>query len=205
MSKHLDSKDDLERRRHSHDTSTLDGADSMDERLRIQGERNPYYVHDLTWTEAEEKEIVRTFDFRILSWIGVMCTFSLSVSSLVCLLFLLLNKANSQATLFLLFLFFFDSFFSLLHAIGSRQHGQRAHGQLYGGPQHQPQHCHLGFDHFHQLLLFVRDPLQHNHSPSGSSALDPIPHGVLGLVNGRSILPQRSFHFFALSRTCGHV
>ena len=50
----------------------------MDERLRIQGEKNPYYVHDLTWTEAEEKEIVRTFDFKILAWIGVMCMLSLS-------------------------------------------------------------------------------------------------------------------------------
>ncbi|KAF9356184.1 hypothetical protein BGX26_005614 [Mortierella sp. AD094] len=56
----------------SADNSTLNG---VDERLRIQGEKNPFYVHDLTWTQEEEKQIVRTFDYKILAWIGVMFFF----------------------------------------------------------------------------------------------------------------------------------
>lgn len=52
--------------------STL-STDSADQKLRILGEKNPYYVHDLTWTEEEEKRIVRIFDFKVLSWIFVMC------------------------------------------------------------------------------------------------------------------------------------
>ena len=67
------SKVDLEQRPASFDTSTLDGDFHRDEWLRTQGEKNPFYVHDLTWTPAEEKEIVRTFDFRVLAWIALMC------------------------------------------------------------------------------------------------------------------------------------
>ncbi|KAF9182745.1 hypothetical protein BGZ51_008731 [Haplosporangium sp. Z 767] len=74
MSKSQSYKADLERPA-SLDTATLNSINYPDEQLRIQAEKNPHYVHDLTWTEAEEKEIVRTFDFKILSWIGVMFFF----------------------------------------------------------------------------------------------------------------------------------
>lgn len=69
-----DSKDNknLDVERASIDTGS-DVAPDEDQRLRIQGEQNPHYVHELRWTEAEEKEIVRIFDFKILSWIGLMC------------------------------------------------------------------------------------------------------------------------------------
>jgi len=69
-----DSKDNknLDVEQASIDTAS-DVAPDEDQRLRIQGEQNPYYVHELRWTEAEEKEIVRIFDFKILSWIGLMC------------------------------------------------------------------------------------------------------------------------------------
>ncbi|KAK5822416.1 major facilitator superfamily domain-containing protein [Linnemannia elongata] len=73
-----DNKVDLEHhhRPASFDNSTLDDGDfNRDEWLRTQGEKNPFYVHDLTWTPAEEKEIVRTFDFRVLSWIALMFLF----------------------------------------------------------------------------------------------------------------------------------
>ncbi|KAF9350968.1 hypothetical protein BGX34_000895 [Mortierella sp. NVP85] len=55
--------------------SSLNHADSADDWLRTLGEKNPYYVHNLTWTVEEEKRIVRTFDLKILSWIGVMFFF----------------------------------------------------------------------------------------------------------------------------------
>ncbi|KAF9586105.1 hypothetical protein BGW38_009640 [Lunasporangiospora selenospora] len=56
--------------------STLSApVDFHDEHLRSIGEKNSYYVHDLTWTEAEEKELVRIFDLKVLSWIGVMFFF----------------------------------------------------------------------------------------------------------------------------------
>jgi len=55
--------------------SSLNHADSADDRLRTLGEKNPYYVHNLAWTVEEEKRIVRTFDLKILSWIGVMCKY----------------------------------------------------------------------------------------------------------------------------------
>ena len=57
-------------------SSSLNGdtqADYANEKLRVLGQVNPHYDHDLTWTEAEEKEVVRIFDLKILSWIGVMC------------------------------------------------------------------------------------------------------------------------------------
>jgi hypothetical protein len=75
MTKANDNKLDLERPA-SLDNSSLDDSDfNRDEWLRAQGEKNPFYVHDLTWTPAEEKEIVRTFDFRVLTWIALMCKF----------------------------------------------------------------------------------------------------------------------------------
>ncbi|KAF9975199.1 hypothetical protein BGZ73_001228 [Actinomortierella ambigua] len=55
-------------------TSTL-GANDPDEKLKVLGEQHPHYVHDLTWTEEEERRLVRIFDLRILSWIGVMFFF----------------------------------------------------------------------------------------------------------------------------------
>jgi len=55
--------------------STLSApADAADEKLRAWGAQNPHYDHELTWTAAEEKELVRIFDLKVLSWIGVMCT-----------------------------------------------------------------------------------------------------------------------------------
>ncbi|KAK3819901.1 MAG: major facilitator superfamily domain-containing protein [Benniella sp.] len=55
--------------------STLSNPDSPDEKLRIIGEQNPYYDHNLTWTAEEEKQLVRIFDLKVLSWIGVMFFF----------------------------------------------------------------------------------------------------------------------------------
>ncbi|KAF9404380.1 hypothetical protein BGZ94_004215, partial [Podila epigama] len=52
--------------------STLDAPD---QHLRLLGSKNPYYDHDLTWTEEEEKRIVRIFDLKVLSWIFVMFFF----------------------------------------------------------------------------------------------------------------------------------
>ncbi|KAF9103098.1 hypothetical protein BGX29_003774 [Mortierella sp. GBA35] len=68
---------DLERKG-SDASSSLNGdtqADYTDEKLRIQGQLNPHYDHELTWTPAEEKEVVRIFDLKVLSWIGVMFFF----------------------------------------------------------------------------------------------------------------------------------
>ncbi|KAG0240597.1 hypothetical protein BGX31_001848 [Mortierella sp. GBA43] len=72
MSKANDLKADLERDSFH---STLNSEDTPDDRLRILGEKNPHYVHELTWTPEEEKQIVRTFDLKVLSWIGVMFFF----------------------------------------------------------------------------------------------------------------------------------
>ncbi|KAF9916467.1 hypothetical protein BX616_003679 [Lobosporangium transversale] len=69
---------DIERKSSPSVTSTLDGAaqaDSADNKLRAIGEQDPYYVHDLIWTAEEEKQLVRIFDLKILSWIGVMFFF----------------------------------------------------------------------------------------------------------------------------------
>ncbi|KAG0263174.1 hypothetical protein BG011_009177 [Mortierella polycephala] len=77
MSKPQSYKADLERPA-SLETATLNSNDCTDERLRVQGEKNPYYVHGLTWTEAEEKKIVRIFDFKVLSRIGIMCKSTLN-------------------------------------------------------------------------------------------------------------------------------
>ncbi|KAF9973025.1 hypothetical protein BGZ73_003775 [Actinomortierella ambigua] len=66
-------KVDLERQNSSSGSSFSE--DISDRRLREIGEQHPYYVHDLTWTEEEETRLVRTFDFRIMSWIGVMFFF----------------------------------------------------------------------------------------------------------------------------------
>ncbi|KAF9430264.1 hypothetical protein BGZ76_000901 [Entomortierella beljakovae] len=69
-----DYKFDLERQPSS-DGSSLNSKNVINDLLRIECEKNPYYVHDLDWTPEEEKKVVRTFDFRILSWIGVMFFF----------------------------------------------------------------------------------------------------------------------------------
>ncbi|KAG0364446.1 major facilitator superfamily domain-containing protein [Gamsiella multidivaricata] len=55
--------------------STLTAPDSPDAKLRALGEKNAYYDHGLTWTAEEEKRLVRIFDLRVLSWIGVMFFF----------------------------------------------------------------------------------------------------------------------------------
>lgn len=62
MSKANDLKADLERDSFH---STLNSEDTPDDRLRILGEKNPHYVHELTWTPEEEKQIVRTFDLKV--------------------------------------------------------------------------------------------------------------------------------------------
>ncbi|KAG0303616.1 hypothetical protein BGZ98_006475 [Dissophora globulifera] len=55
--------------------STLSVSDTPDAKLRALGEKNPHYEHDLTWTAEEEKQIVRIFDYKVLTWIGVMFFF----------------------------------------------------------------------------------------------------------------------------------
>ncbi|KAF8933569.1 hypothetical protein BGZ58_006252 [Dissophora ornata] len=59
----------------SRDNGTLNNTETPDDRIRIQGEKHPYYAHEPTWTPEEEKEIVRTFDTKILAWVGVMFFF----------------------------------------------------------------------------------------------------------------------------------
>ncbi|KAF9162783.1 hypothetical protein DFQ26_003242 [Actinomortierella ambigua] len=66
-------KVDLERQTTSSGSSFSE--DVSDRRLREIGEQHPFYVHDMTWTEEEEKRLVRTFDLRIMSWIGIMFFF----------------------------------------------------------------------------------------------------------------------------------
>ncbi|KAG0256751.1 hypothetical protein BG011_004328 [Mortierella polycephala] len=67
---------DIERK--GSDATTLSGAgygDHADEKLRALGEQNPYYDHHLTWTAEEEHRLVRIFDLKVLTWIGVMFFF----------------------------------------------------------------------------------------------------------------------------------
>ncbi|KAF9181658.1 hypothetical protein BGZ51_007654 [Haplosporangium sp. Z 767] len=67
---------DIERK--GSDASTLSGVnhdDYADEKLKTLGEQNSYYDHHLTWTAEEEHRLVRIFDFKILTWIGVMFFF----------------------------------------------------------------------------------------------------------------------------------
>ncbi|KAF9347647.1 hypothetical protein BGX26_000887 [Mortierella sp. AD094] len=74
MSEKEEIKGDIER--NGSFTSTLSAPiDAADEKLRALGKHNPYYDHELTWTAEEEKRIVRIFDLKILSWIGVMFFF----------------------------------------------------------------------------------------------------------------------------------
>ncbi|KAF9174504.1 hypothetical protein BGX21_000555 [Mortierella sp. AD011] len=71
MSEKGEIKGDIER--NGSFASTLSGPiDAADERLRELTKHNPYYDHELTWTAEEEKELVRIFDLKVLSWIGVM-------------------------------------------------------------------------------------------------------------------------------------
>lgn len=67
------SNGDLEKAGKAHSIVSTLSTDSTDQKLRILGEKNPHYVHNLTWTEEEEKRIVRIFDFKVLTWIFVMC------------------------------------------------------------------------------------------------------------------------------------
>ncbi|KAF9395313.1 hypothetical protein CPC16_008673 [Podila verticillata] len=66
MSKDFKDNKSLDVERASIDTGS-DVAPDEDQRLRIQGEQNPYYVHELRWTEAEEKEI-RWIPFLMCLW-----------------------------------------------------------------------------------------------------------------------------------------
>ncbi|KAG0356950.1 major facilitator superfamily domain-containing protein [Gamsiella multidivaricata] len=100
--------------------STLSGpnqADTPDEKLRKLGEQNPHYDHDLTWTAAEEKQLVRIFDLKVLSWIGVMFFFlqldrgNLSnalTDNLMQDLNIDLNTITLSTTIFVLFFCFFE-------------------------------------------------------------------------------------------------
>ncbi|KAF8938710.1 major facilitator superfamily domain-containing protein [Dissophora ornata] len=102
------------------DTSTLSGAEQAgpwDEKLRALGERNPHYDHELTWTAQEEKELVRIFDFKVLSWIGVMFFFlqldrgNLSnalTDNLMLDLNVDLNTITLGTTVFVIFFCFFE-------------------------------------------------------------------------------------------------
>ncbi|KAF9426306.1 hypothetical protein BGZ76_002819 [Entomortierella beljakovae] len=74
MSEKVDIDADLERKGSNASTISVP-IDATDERLRNFGKQNPYYDHELTWTAEEEKSLVRTFDLKILSWIGVMFFF----------------------------------------------------------------------------------------------------------------------------------
>ncbi|KAG0021539.1 hypothetical protein BGZ81_008888 [Podila clonocystis] len=96
--------------------STL-STDSADQKLRVLGEKNPYYVHDLTWTEEEEKRIVRIFDFKVLSWIFVMFFFlqldrgnmsNALTDNLMADLHIDLNTITLGTTVFIIFFCFFE-------------------------------------------------------------------------------------------------
>ncbi|KAF9201904.1 hypothetical protein BGZ49_007907 [Haplosporangium sp. Z 27] len=71
MSEKEEIKGDIERK--GSFTSTLSNPE--EDKLRALAEQNPYYDHDLTWTAEEEKQLVRIFDLKILSWVGVMFFF----------------------------------------------------------------------------------------------------------------------------------
>ena len=67
-------------------------ADYAEEKLRVLGQINPHYDHDLTWTPQEEKDLVRIFDLKVLSWIGVMCKrFFFSLQSFLLVTFLYMH------------------------------------------------------------------------------------------------------------------
>ncbi|KAK5827951.1 major facilitator superfamily domain-containing protein [Linnemannia elongata] len=101
-------------------SSSLNGnsqADYADEKLRVLGQVNPHYDHDLTWTEAEEKEVVRIFDLKILSWIGVMFFFlqldrgnmsNALTDNIMVDLGVDLNTMTLGTTVFILFFCFFE-------------------------------------------------------------------------------------------------
>ncbi|KAF9355506.1 hypothetical protein BGX26_006468 [Mortierella sp. AD094] len=114
----LDSKLDLENKGGNVSiASTLTNSDSPDAKLRALGEKNPHYDHDLTWTPEEEKRLVRIFDFKVLSWIGVMFFFlqldrgNLSnalTDNLMADLKFDLNTVTLGTTVFILFFCFFE-------------------------------------------------------------------------------------------------
>ncbi|KAF9963516.1 hypothetical protein BGZ70_007369 [Mortierella alpina] len=96
--------------------STL-SADPADEKLRVLGEQNPHYDHELTWTAEEEKQLVRIFDFKVLSWIGVMFFFlqldrgnmsNALTDNLMADLNIDLNTITLGTTVFILFFCFFE-------------------------------------------------------------------------------------------------
>ncbi|KAG0051650.1 hypothetical protein BGZ83_003480 [Gryganskiella cystojenkinii] len=98
--------------------STLSAnPDSPDEKLRALGASNPHYDHDLTWTAEEEKEIVRIFDLKVLSWIGVMFFFlqldrgnmsNALTDNLMVDLNVDLNTITMGTTVFVIFFCFFE-------------------------------------------------------------------------------------------------
>ncbi|KAI8595400.1 major facilitator superfamily domain-containing protein, partial [Dissophora ornata] len=97
--------------------STLGAADSTDEKLRALGETNPYYDNDLTWTAEEEKRLVRIFDLKVLSWIGVMFFFlqldrgnmsNALTDNMLGDLNINLNTFTLGSTIFILFFCFFE-------------------------------------------------------------------------------------------------
>ncbi|KAG0202765.1 hypothetical protein BGX28_004808 [Mortierella sp. GBA30] len=115
---YLDSKVDIEKAKagSASVTSTL-SADPADEKLRVLGEKNPHYDHELTWTVEEEKQLVRIFDLKVLSWIGVMFFFlqldrgnmsNALTDNLMVDLNIDLNTITLGTTIFILFFCFFE-------------------------------------------------------------------------------------------------
>ncbi|KAF9282215.1 hypothetical protein BGZ68_006123 [Mortierella alpina] len=110
-------KGDLEKAASGDSVASTLSADLADEKLRVLGEQNPHYDHELTWTAEEEKQLVRIFDFKVLSWIGVMFFFlqldrgnmsNALTDNLMADLNIDLNTITLGTTVFILFFCFFE-------------------------------------------------------------------------------------------------
>ncbi|KAG0267907.1 hypothetical protein DFQ27_007984 [Actinomortierella ambigua] len=66
---------DLEKKGSGDSSNSILTASDVDDKLKALVAANPHYVHDLIWTEEEERRVVRIFDTKILTWIGVMFFF----------------------------------------------------------------------------------------------------------------------------------
>ncbi|KAG0038294.1 hypothetical protein BGZ82_000601 [Podila clonocystis] len=113
----FEKSNDPEKAGKAHSVVSTLSTDSADQKLRVLGEKNPHYVHDLTWTEEEEKRIVRIFDFKVLSWIFVMFFFlqldrgnmsNALTDNLMADLHIDLNTVTLGTTVFIIFFCFFE-------------------------------------------------------------------------------------------------